>query len=174
MKVLDIAYKDFIRSLRSMMFLGFGLGLPLLLVGIFYFAMPPDDAGEGFQVSQTSVQIVNLDQPAASYPGFSAGAILVEALESEYFAELLVVTEVDDVADAPERYKVMAALMHFEMLGWQNKDLGWISRKMNNIERRLDLARGGPQTQKMQKEVVMRLDELIKELENQQKSGCGS
>jgi hypothetical protein len=38
---------------------------------------------------------------------------------------------------------------------------------MTNIERRLELARGGPTTQKMQKEVVMRLDELIKQLEQQ-------
>jgi hypothetical protein len=30
-------------------------------------------------------------------------------------------------------------------------------RKMENIERRLDLARGGPQTQKLQKEVVARM-----------------
>ena len=59
--------------------------------------------------------------------------------------------------------------MLFDMMGWQDKDLGWIARKMDNIERRLELARGGPQTQKMQKEVVARLDELIKELENKQK-----
>ena len=35
----------------------------------------------------------------------------------------------------------------------------------------LELARGGPQTQKMQKEVVARLDEIIKQLENQAKGG---
>jgi len=75
----------------------------------------------------------------------------------------------DDVIDAPERYKMVAALMAFDMLTWREKDLGWISRKMDNIQRRLDLARGGKQTQKMQKEVVARLEELIKELENQKK-----
>ncbi len=58
------------------------------------------------------------------------------------------------------------------MTTWQEKDLGAIARKMDNIERRLDLARGGPQTQKMQKEVVLRLDELIKEMENQAKGSC--
>jgi hypothetical protein len=42
---------------------------------------------------------------------------------------------------------------------------------MDNIQRRLDLTRGGEKTQKMQKEVVMRLDELIKQLENQNKGG---
>jgi hypothetical protein len=45
---------------------------------------------------------------------------------------------------------------------------------MDNIERRLELARGGPQTQKIQKEVVARLDEIIKELENLSKSECNS
>jgi hypothetical protein len=79
----------------------------------------------------------------------------------------------DDVVDAPERYKMVATLMHFDMLSWKDKDLGSIARKMDNVERRLELARGGPQTQKMQKEIVDRLDELIKELENRQKGGGG-
>ncbi len=74
-----------------------------------------------------------------------------------------------DVTDVPERYRRVAALMHFDMLTWQEKDLGWIARKMDNIQRRLDLKRGGKSTQKMQKEVLVRLDEMIKELENKQK-----
>jgi tetratricopeptide (TPR) repeat protein len=78
------------------------------------------------------------------------------------------------VTDAPERYRMVGALMHFDMLTWQEKDLGWIARKMDNIQRRLDLRRGGKQTQKMQREVLVRLDEMIKELENQQKSPGGS
>jgi len=79
-----------------------------------------------------------------------------------------------DVTDAPERYRIVAALMHFDMLTWQDKDLGWIARKMDNIQRRLDLKRGGKQTQKMQKDVLVRLDEMIKELENKQKNQGGS
>jgi hypothetical protein len=76
-----------------------------------------------------------------------------------------------DVVDAPERHRMVAALMHFDMLTWQEKDLGWIARKMDNIQRRLDLKRGGKNTQKMQKEVLVRLDEMIKEIENKQKQG---
>ena len=75
------------------------------------------------------------------------------------------------VADAPARYKDLSILMLYDMQSWRDKDLGWIARKMDNIERRLELARGGPQTQKMQKEVVARLDEIIKQLENQSKGG---
>ena len=61
--------------------------------------------------------------------------------------------------------------MLLDMQTWKDKDLGAVARKMDNIERRLDLARGGPQTQKLQREVVARLDELIKELENKAKGG---
>jgi hypothetical protein len=75
-----------------------------------------------------------------------------------------------DVGEAPERYRMVAALMHLDMLTWQEKDLGWIARKMDNIQRRLDLKRGGKKTQKMQKEVLVRLDEMIKEIENKQKN----
>jgi len=79
-----------------------------------------------------------------------------------------------DVSDSPERYRMVGALMHFDMLTWQEKDLGWIARKMGNIQRRLDLKRGGQKTQKQQKEVLVRLDEMIKEIENKQKPGSGS
>lgn len=79
-----------------------------------------------------------------------------------------------DVTDGPERYRMVAALMHFDMLTWQEKDLGWVARKMENVQRRLDLKRGGKVTQKMQKEVAVRLEEMIKEIENQQKKPGGA
>ncbi len=81
----------------------------------------------------------------------------------------------DDVPSAPERYKMVAALMHFDMLAWQDRNvldkLATVGRKMGNIERRLGLERGGKKTQKEQKDVVARLDELIKELENMSDGG---
>jgi hypothetical protein len=79
----------------------------------------------------------------------------------------------DEVSDVPERYKTVGALMLLDMLTWKEKDLNWVARKMDNSGRRLNLARGGPVTQKIQKDIVNRLDELIKELENKQK-GCGN
>jgi hypothetical protein len=80
----------------------------------------------------------------------------------------------EDALDAPERYKTVATLMLLDMQTWKDKkDLGAIVRKMKNSERRLELARGGPQTQKIQKEIVDRLDEIIKELENKKKKGGG-
>src|SRR5439155_25871430 len=68
-------------------------------------------------------------------------------------------------SDAPERYKTVALLMQLDMAAWKDKDLSSIARKMKNVERRLDLARGGPQTQEKQDEIIARLDEMIKKLE---------
>jgi hypothetical protein len=71
-----------------------------------------------------------------------------------------------DVTDAPVRYRMVGVLMHYDMATWQDKDLDWIARKMGVIKDRLDLTRGGPKTRAMQREVLVKLDEKIKELEN--------
>lgn len=86
-----------------------------------------------------------------------------------------IVKLLDDVADAPDRYKMVATLMFFEMQSWSPdpKDLTNIERLMDNSGRRLELARAGEKTQDIQKKIVFRLDELIKELENKAKSGFG-
>jgi len=75
---------------------------------------------------------------------------------------------------APERYKAVALLMQLDMVAWKTKDLDDIARKMKDVERRLDLARGGPVTQEKQKEIIARLDEIIKKLENQAKKPGGT
>jgi len=78
-----------------------------------------------------------------------------------------IVRLLDDVADSPSRYTMVATLMFFDMQSWATdpKDLSNIEKLMDNSGRRLDLARGGEKTQDIQKKIVFRLDELIKELE---------
>ncbi|MCX7667144.1 MAG: hypothetical protein N2112_16550 [Gemmataceae bacterium] len=80
---------------------------------------------------------------------------------------------IDDTADAPDRYRMVAASMYIEMASWKDKGLGNIARLMDNVERRLDQARDGEKTQDLQKKIVLRLDELIKEKENQGGGGGG-
>jgi hypothetical protein len=82
----------------------------------------------------------------------------------------------EDVPDAPDRYRIVATLMFFDLQNWakDEKDLSNITRLMDNSGRRLELARGGPKTQEIQKKIVFRLDEKIKELENQAKKPGGS
>jgi hypothetical protein len=101
------------------------------------------------------------------YKAVSEHTLMLKQEANDSIARLL-----DDVIDAPERYRMVGALMHLDMLTWQDKDLGWIARKMSVIKDRLEITRGGKKTQQMQKEVLVRLDEMIKELENQQKSQC--
>jgi len=98
-------------------------------------------------------------------------SVAEHALVSKTEATQSITRLLEDCNATPERYKTVSALMLLDMQTWKDKDLGAVARKMENIERRLDLARGGPQTQKLQKEVIARLDEIIKELENKAKSG---
>jgi len=100
MKVLDIALKDLVRSFRNMFFLMFALGMPLLMTGIFYFAFGGLASDDGFDVPQTSVQVVNLDKPMLEYGGFSAGHMMLEFLQAEELASLMVVTEAADATGA--------------------------------------------------------------------------
>ncbi len=102
-------------------------------------------------------------------------AVAEHATMRKEAASSSIVRLLDDVADAPDRYKMVATLMFFEMQSWSPdpKDLLNIERLMDNSGRRLELARAGEKTQDIQKKIVFRLDELIKELENKAKSGFG-
>jgi hypothetical protein len=125
-----------------------------------------------YEEALETLKLIKAEQTVdpASYLSFRSVAehgLMLKKDANESIARLL-----DDVPSAPERYKVVAALMHFDMVSWQDKDLSAIARKMDNIQRRLDLARGGKKTQKLQKEVVARLDEIIKELENEKDGDC--
>jgi len=85
------------------------------------------------------------------------------------------INKIYECADAAERYKMVALLMQLDMETWQEKGLTRIGQLMGTVERRLDVARGGPQTQKIEAEIVKRLDEEIKKIENQCKgSGSGN
>jgi ABC-type Na+ efflux pump permease subunit len=98
MRILDIALKDLLRSIRSGSFLAFGFVVPLLVSAIFYFAfggLGSDDGG--FDLPTTKVQVVNQDEAKM---GFSAGQTLIEVLQTEGLADLLQVTEASDAASA--------------------------------------------------------------------------
>jgi hypothetical protein len=107
----------------------------------------------------------------ASY--FFHKAVAEHALIKKDKAQKTIIRLLDDVPDAPDRYKMLATIMFVDMTGWKKdeKDLGNIVKLMDNSERRLDLGRGGKITQDIQKKIVFRLDELIKEKEAQAKSG---
>ncbi len=114
MKTLDIALKDLTRSMRSTFAVIFMFGVPLLVTGMFYF-MFGNIAGDdgGFDLPVTRVMIVNLDQgspdlqlgssmlgQSAAQPVDNLGAIIVNVLQSEGFADLLKVTIAADASSA--------------------------------------------------------------------------
>src|SRR5262249_34347565 len=65
-------------------------------------------------------------------------AVAEHALMQKGEANRSIARLLDEVTDAPDRYKLVATLMHFDMEAWNDKDLGAIARKMDNIERRLE------------------------------------
>lgn len=120
-----------------------------------------DEALEAFK----SVKPEDVADPASYFfhRAVTEHALMMREQADDSIDRLLV----DVVAeDAPVRYRMVGVLMHYDMEGWKDKDLDWIARKMGVIKDRLDLTRGGPKTRAMQREVLVKLDEKIKELEN--------
>jgi len=127
-----------------------------------------------YEEALESLQSVKPEQVVDPASYFFHKAVAEHAMMKRDPAGQSIVRLLDDVADAPDRYKMVGMLMLFDMQGWKKdeKDLANIGRLMDNSERRLDLARGGKQTQQIQEKIVFRLDELIKEMENQCKGNC--
>lgn len=74
----------------------------------------------------------------------------------------------------PASHQQVAELMQFELKNLRPKSLDELARMMADVERRLELGRGGQKVQKREREIVARLDELIEKLEQQQGGGGSS
>ena len=66
-----------------------------------------------------------------------------------------------------DRYKTTAELMQHDLQSLKKDSLSEISRKMKDVERRLELGRGGQRVQKQEDEIVVALDAIIEKLEQQ-------
>lgn len=98
MKILDIAFKDFISAYRSFFSLVFMFGIPFLVAGMFYFMFGNINASEGFSLPSTKIVIANLD--AGHDQIGQLGGEIVKALKSEEFSGLMEVATVADAAAA--------------------------------------------------------------------------
>lgn len=67
----------------------------------------------------------------------------------------------------PRRYVSLARLLQSDLQQLKDDSLDHISRRMDDVERRLDLGRPGPKTRDVEDGVIKSLDKLIKELEDQ-------
>ena len=130
--------------------------------------------GRVYEESLAAISQVKAEETVDPAAYYFHRAVAEHALIKKDDALRSIVRLIDDVADAPDRYKMLGTIMFLDMGNWKKdeKDLANIKRLMDNSERRLVQARGGKVTQDIQKKIVFRLDELIKELENQAKGGA--
>lgn len=130
--------------------------------------------GRVYEESLAALSTVKAEQTVDPAAYLFHRAVAEHALIKKDDALRSIVRLIDDVSDAPDRYKMLATIMFLDMGNWKRdeKDLANIRRLMDNSERRLGQARGGKVTQDIQKKIVFRLDELIKEKENQAKGGA--
>lgn len=67
----------------------------------------------------------------------------------------------------PKRYASVAKLLQADLQQLKDDSLDHIARRMDDVERRLDLGRPGSKTREVEDGVIKSLDKLIKELEDQ-------
>jgi ABC-2 type transport system permease protein len=97
MKVLDIAIKDFIRSLRSKFAIGMMIVMPLVITGLIFAAFGNSTQGTP-DLPALQLGVVNLDQPPAEMPAM--GKMLEEMFNDPSVSTWLQVTQYSDEASA--------------------------------------------------------------------------
>jgi hypothetical protein len=73
----------------------------------------------------------------------------------------------EEVGDSPQRYVSVAGLMEQDLNALKDGSLDDISRRMEDVERRLGLSRAGKVVRKKEDEIIKMLDVLIEDLEKQ-------
>lgn len=68
----------------------------------------------------------------------------------------------------PQRYRTLATLMQRDLANVKDGTLDHVSRQMDDVSRRLELGRGGPQVRQSEADILAALDKMIKKLEEQQ------
>ena len=109
MKALDIAFKDMLRSFRSLFAVMFMFVIPLLVTGMFYFMFGNIAENGDFSLPRTRVIIANMDAGGPKFqvnpkniPGGkkadTMGELVVSIMESDEMADLVEVS----LAPSPE------------------------------------------------------------------------
>jgi hypothetical protein len=75
----------------------------------------------------------------------------------------------DGAETSPRRYVAIAYLMQADLNSLEEETLDHIARRMEDVQRRLDLGRAGPKVRKVEDGVVESLDKMIKKIEDSQK-----
>ncbi len=121
-------------------------------------------------------QLTDIDPSLLAEPAgyFFQKAVCAHQLLAKDVASESLKTLLTDCESLPTRYRMLGELMQQDMTRWEDKSLDEISRKMKDVERRLDIGRGGQKVQKVEEEIIETLDELIAKLEQQASGGGGA
>jgi hypothetical protein len=74
-----------------------------------------------------------------------------------------------EVAEGPPRYVTVAGLMREDLKALEDDSLDHISRRMDDVKRRLGLGRAGERVRKEEDGVIASLDKLIEQMEEEEK-----
>ena len=74
----------------------------------------------------------------------------------------------DGAETSPRRYVAVAYLMQADLSSLEEETLDHIARRMEDVQRRLDLGRAGPKVRKVEDGVIESLDKMIKKIEDEQ------
>jgi len=80
---------------------------------------------------------------------------------------------VEGAEHSAKRYVAVARLIHADLGGLKEDTLDHIARRMEDIQRRLDLGRAGPRVRGIEDGVIESLDKIIKQLEEQRSAAGG-
>ena len=76
-------------------------------------------------------------------------------------------TLLNSTEDVPVRYSTVATLMQHDLEGIKEKSLLEVAHLQKDVQRRLDLGRGGQRVQRKEAKVLATLDEIIEKLEQE-------
>ncbi len=97
------------------------------------------------------------------YQGVAYHRLLNKERGLEAIGQLL-----DEVSGSPKRYVSLAGMMQDDLRALKEDSLDHISRRMEDVERRLDLAQAGKKVRDIEDSIIESLDKMIEELEQQQ------
>jgi len=79
----------------------------------------------------------------------------------------------DETESVPGRYRALGELMKSELEKLEEKSLGEVAKQMSDVRRRLTLGRAGEKVQRVEDQIIVTLDEIIKKKEDEQNSSSG-
>ncbi|QDT54389.1 hypothetical protein Pan44_24220 [Caulifigura coniformis] len=117
------------------------------------------------------VDLAYLADPATAlfYKAVCEHALLLKSDGLATLGKLL-----DETEAVPPRYRALGELMKGDLEKLEEKSLAEVASQMNDVRRRLTLGRAGEKVQRVEDQIIVTLDEIIKKREDEQNSSSSS